>query len=137
MQNSVVFAGLLISEKGYTIQPHIVEAITGFQRPGNKTGVRSFLGLCQQLAPYHARLAEVTGGLRDLTKKSTEFQWTGEHEAIFQDAKTILASTEVMAFYRPNAPIGVFTDASKLNGLGFVVANKAIKECIKLAKKNL
>lgn len=121
MKEEVGFAGLQINENGYSIQPHITQAVKDFPTPTDKTSVRSFTGLCNQMAPFNKRLAEVLKPFHELTKDKIEFQWTIEHEKDFEEAKRILSSPEVMAFYDPQAPLRIFTDASKLNGIGYLL----------------
>ena len=45
----ISFAGYVIGKHGVKPDPRRVKAITDFPRPVDVTGVRSFLGLCNQL----------------------------------------------------------------------------------------
>ena len=44
---------------------------------------------------------------------------TKEHTLAFQKTKDILTSDKVIAYFRPGAPLQLFTNASLKNGLGF------------------
>ena len=46
---------------------------------------------------------------------------TDLHVHAFERAKCILTSEHMQAYYRPNAPMQLYTDASLKNGLGFVL----------------
>ena len=46
---------------------------------------------------------------------------TDLHVYTFQRDKCILTSEHVLAYYKPNAPMQLYTDASLKNGLGFVL----------------
>ena len=50
IDNSLKFAGCVISDKGVFPNPYRVSALSDFPVPLHQTGVRSFLGLCNQLA---------------------------------------------------------------------------------------
>ena len=120
MQDEVQFAGLQVSAEEYTIQRHVVQVIQDFPVPTDETAVRSFLGMCNELGPFNVLIAEATRPLYELTK-DVVFSWTIDHEPDSQTAKSILVSNEVIAFNEPSRPLGLYTDASKLHGLGFVL----------------
>ena len=42
-----------------------------------------------------------------------------EKTIAFENAKAILTSNNVIGYYRPEAPLRLFTDASLKHGLGF------------------
>ena len=46
----IQFAGYLVEEDGVKPDPDRIQEITDFPKPTNLTGVRSFLGLAQQLS---------------------------------------------------------------------------------------
>ena len=49
-QSTVTFAGFRISSDGYQIDKAIIEAISSFLTPNNRTVLRSFFGLANQLS---------------------------------------------------------------------------------------
>ena len=61
------FAGLIVSAKGVKPNPVIIVALSEFPTPKDITGVRSFLGLANQLSGYIPNLAHMTVKLRELT----------------------------------------------------------------------
>ena len=50
IDRSLKFAGCIISDKGVKPDPDRISALADFPVPTDQTGVRSFLGLCNQLA---------------------------------------------------------------------------------------
>ena len=61
------FAGLIVSAKGIKLDPERIVAISKFPVPNDITGVRSFLGLANQLSGFIPDFAHMTVKLRDLT----------------------------------------------------------------------
>ena len=49
-----------------------------------------------------------------------------EQTLAFENAKAILTSNNVIAYYRPGAPLRLFTDASLKHGLGFYLKQQQI-----------
>lgn len=124
MQNRVDFAGFTVSDSGYELSKKIYAALSDYPEPENQTDLRGFLGMANQLAPTHVKLSRVLSPLHELTGSNSDLTWTLEHQKAFEDAKQILTSPEVMTYYTPGMPMRLVTDASCLNGLGFVLLQK-------------
>ena len=62
-----------------------------------------------------------TTKLRALLKNGVAFQWLAEHEDEFEATKKLLTSPLIVRYYDPALPTSLLTDASSLNGLGFVL----------------
>jgi hypothetical protein len=86
------FAGYIVSAQGVRPDPEKVQAIKEFPPPKDATGVRSFLGLANQLGAFLPDLAHATVLMRQLIKKGVAFQWLEMHEEEFKKAKDILTS---------------------------------------------
>ena len=67
--NEILFAGLLLTEKGVKPDPARISALLEFPRPKDVTGVRSFLGLANQLSGFVLDFAHMSVNLRALTAK--------------------------------------------------------------------
>ena len=59
--------------------------------------------------------------LRGLLKEKNEFLMTVEHIQAFEKAREKLSSAPILAYYDPSRPTALHTDASRLNGLGFLL----------------
>ncbi len=119
---SVVVLGTLINEDGRAIDPERVRAILDLPSPGSKPGVRMIIGVfnyladfipeCQtRLQPFHALIT----GDAPVTKA-----WTPEHEALFNDLKSTVASDKCLVHPDITKPWRLETDAS-LAGIGGVL----------------
>ena len=123
MGASISFAGLIIDTQGIRPDPDRIEALRKFPQPKDTTGVRSFLGLANQLSGFVPDFAHMTNRLRGLTGKGAAFIWLPEHEQEFQEVKKLLTSSMVVTHFNPNLPVVVLTDASRLHGLGFAMGH--------------
>ena len=122
-QPRVTFAGFSLSQDGYSVDSSITNAIASFPTPSNRTDLRAFFGLANQLAASTDALAGLLGSLRPLLSTKNEFIWLPDHEQAFQDAKTSLTVAPTLQFFDPQKPTRLCTDASR-QGLGFVLQQK-------------
>ena len=120
-QQTVKFAGFIVSGDGYRPDPQLTEALSQFPTPSNLTEVRSFFGLVNQVAYFVDDVAELLTPLRSLLSSRREFIWDENHQLAFDNAKAALTSLPTLAFYDPKLPTRLETDASRVRGLGFVL----------------
>ena len=119
-QSQVTFAGFQLSQDGYNIDTAITDAIAKFPTPANRTDLRAFFGLANQLAASTDTLASLLGPLRPLLSTKNEFVWSPSHDQAFQTARQSLTSAPTLFFFDPTKPTCLCTDASR-RGLGFVL----------------
>ena len=117
----VEFAGYQVSSEGYKPSPELTRAIAEFSRPANRTDLRSFNGLCQQVGNFCDKISEALGPLYFLLKKQTAWDWSESCEAAFQEARKMLSVVPILSFYDVDRPTALYSDASRLNGLSFVL----------------
>ena len=120
-ERQVNFAGYLIGADGIQADPDKIKAIRHFPKPSNITDLRSFLGLCEQLAGFSSDVASAMGPLRPLLKAKSDFIWCSEHDRAFDATKLALTSPPVLALFDPRRPTRLETDASRTRGLGYVL----------------
>ena len=118
------FAGYIVSADGFHPNPNLTQAIREFPCPKNITDLRSFFGLCQQVGNFSSKIAASLAPLAELLKKSIAWDWTPAHDAAFRDARETLAIVPDLSFYEPGRPTALYTDASLLNGLGFILKQR-------------
>ena len=123
-QTEIEFGGYILSQDGYRIHPDLTAAIRDFPLPSNRTDLRSFFGLANQLSTFTDEIAKKMEPLRDLLKQKNEFQWDIVQDQAFEATKQALSTTPVLAYYDPKFPTSLHCDASRLNGLGFVLKQK-------------
>ena len=102
MAEEVSFAGYTVNNKGISPDPKRVEAMREFPTPQDLTGVRSFLGLVNQLGQFIPDLAMQTEKIRHLLKKGVMFLWLPEHQREYEQVKDILCAPHRVHFFDPN-----------------------------------
>lgn len=118
------FAGYIISDTGVEPDPNRLKAISEFPRPKDISELRGFLGLANQLGNFVPDLAHMSEILRQLLKKNNAYLWLDEHEQAFQEMKRLLTSPAIVKPFKPNLPIELLTDASRLKGLGYALLQR-------------
>ena len=66
--------------------------------------------------------------MKPTLKKGITFQWLPEYDAAFRKAREHLSSNKCLAYYNPLLPTRLVVDASRLNGLGFVLKQRQTTE---------
>ncbi|CAB0035887.1 unnamed protein product [Trichogramma brassicae] len=115
-RSEVVFAGCLISERGFEPPAAKVEAIARFPKPSDSTQLRRFIGMLNFYRRCLPRAAELmsplTDLLRGLQKKKEKLAWSAQADEAFERIKQAMASAVRSAFYHPGQPLALHTDAS-------------------------
>lgn len=119
------FAGYVVSGNGFHPNPYLTRAIRDFPVPLNITDFRSFFGLCQQGGNFSDKIAAALAPLSPLLKKDIAWDWMPIHDDAFRTARAELAVVPELAFYDPARSTALYTDASLLNGLGFILKQRA------------
>ena len=109
------------------MQDKVIKAIRDFKKPESLTDLQSFQGMANQLAPFNRDLATALQPLRPLLQKNAQhFHMNDEQKLALENAKEILTSNNVIVYYRPGAPLRLFTNASLKHGLGFYLKQQQI-----------
>ena len=109
IDTTLKFAGCVVSSSGVTPDPDRVSALANFPTPTDQTSVRSFLGLCNQLAFFLPDYQHHTVALRQLTGKGRSFLWLPEHQVEFDTLKNILSSNLIVRHFDKNKPVYLLT----------------------------
>ena len=88
--------------------------------PKGKEELQRFLGMTTYLAKFIPNYSQVAAPLRILLEKSTEWHWTHEQEASFQELKRLITNTPVLNFFNSDKPTTLSVDASS-KGMGAVL----------------
>ena len=122
--HSVVFAGYRIEENGAQLDPKLYRAISEFPIPQTLTNLRSFLGLAQQQSKFVDTIAELSKPFHELLKKNNDWIWMPQHSEAFKKMREELSKPTTLAYYDHRKPTRLYTDASRLHGLSFVLKQK-------------
>ena len=128
VDTTLKFAGCVVSASGVTPDPDRLSALSNFPTPTDQTSVRSFLGLCNQLAFFVPDFQHHTISLRQLTGKGRTFLWLPKHQVEFDKFKSILSCYLVVRHFDQSKPIYLLTDASRLFGLGYALGHMEIDQ---------
>ena len=69
------------------------------------------------LSKFSAQLSELAKPIRELSKEKGPFNWGPEHDSVFQSIKKEIVVAPFLAYYNPNKPTIMQTNAS-CKGLG-------------------
>ena len=94
---SVLYLGHIISEDGIATDPAKTKVISEWPRPCDATEVRSFLGLCGYYRRFIKGFSNIARPLHKLTENDKEFVWTNDCENSFQDLKSRLCNSPILA----------------------------------------
>ena len=119
--DEISFAGYSISKEGVKPDAARVKAIKDFPVPTDTTGVKSFLGLTNQLSFFIPDHIKNSNALRELCGRGVVFNWLPEHQFEFETIKTILSANLLNQHFDPTKPVFLLTDASRHHGLGFAL----------------
>ena len=120
-KKEVLFGGFVLDPTGYRIDPRLTSALSEFPTPTTPTDVRSFFGLANQICNFSEEISVLLAPIKSLLKKGVMFQWLPEHQSAFEAAREHLSSPKVLAYYSQRRQTRLVVDASRLNGLGFVL----------------
>ena len=113
----IPFVGHIISSNGLAPDPQKVEAISSMDPSTSLADLQTFLGMTQFLSRYLPSLASHSAVLRDLTKRSSQFQWQPQHQLSVDKTKKDITSAASLQYFDSTKPVTIQIDASS-RGLG-------------------
>ena len=76
------------------------------------------------MGQFSSKISETTNPLRGLLSTKNKFQWLPSHTQAFRDTVKELTNPATRHHYDPTLETRLYTDASKLNGVGFILMQK-------------
>ena len=116
-QKEVDFFGEMYTVDGQKPSQSKVKAIQEMPPQQCKKQVQSFIGMVNYLSKFSAQLSELAEPICKLSKEKLPFNWGPEHDEAFQLIKKEIMVAPILAYYNPNKPTILKTDAS-CKGLG-------------------
>ena len=120
MQEKISSLGHKFNANGVAPSPEKIHAMVGSSSPSSVSELQSFNGSVNYVRRFIPNLAGLLSPLHRLLKKNVPWQWTKTEDEAFRKLKDALCSTEVLAYYSPDQPLVLQTDASSV-GLGAVL----------------
>jgi len=112
MKEEVELLGYIVSGSGIRPQPGKIEAIQKLAPPTDKTGVRSFKGMCGYYRQCIPNFAQIAAPLEEVAAPKKPFFWGPEQQDSFERLKVALTTAPVLAHPDPTKPYLLYTDAS-------------------------
>ena len=100
---------------------HLTAAVRAFPTPVNKTDMRSFMALMQQVS-YSTAVAPLLLPFRKLLKDGEDWVWTEELDTLLEEAKMIMAMRveEGIKIFDPYKVTLLISDWCK-HGVGYII----------------
>jgi hypothetical protein len=109
-----------VDKDGTRPDPDLLKGLKEFPSPKNRTDLKSFMGLAEQVGTYTNQKAMLIGPLRPHLVAGP-WKWDGAAEQAFLKAREEMTHTAKLARYDSTKDIELHTDASKLHGYGFIL----------------
>jgi hypothetical protein len=104
--------GLIVSHRGIKVNPEKIKAILEISRPNDLKDVQRLTGCVAAVSRFISRLGEKALPLYKLMKKSNEFVWTDEADAVLKDLKRVLSTAPVLAAPEDQEPMLLYMAAT-------------------------
>ena len=123
-ENSCIYLGHKISNKGIEPPPDRVKAIEDYPAPTSVRELRRLVGLLNWFRKYIKNFSTEMEPLTRLLKKFVRFEWTTEQQKAFDKVKSLLINSPVLAFPDYNLPFHLAVDTSS-KGIGYMLYQKS------------
>lgn len=123
------YLGYIVSEEGLRPDPEKISAISNYPQPTNIKDVRRLLGLAGWYRRFIPDFASISAPITSLLKKTKmKFDWTDQAQQAFEQIKTRLSSSPVLANPDYEKPFIVQTDASDVGIGGILIQGEGESE---------
>ena len=112
MKKEVKFLGHVVGKNGIAVDPDKIEVIKKWQRPKDKTEIRSLLGFGNYFRRFIYRYSEMVLPLTEMTQHKTPTIWDEKAEEAFQNLKNAIINAPVLKHPELDKPFKVVCDAS-------------------------
>ena len=123
LQRQVNYLGHVVTSDGVAADPAKVEKVSTWPIPTTVKEVQQFLGFAGYYRRFVKHFANVARPLHRLTERVTEFRWTDECQAAFDELRRRLVTSPVLAYPDYTKSFTLDTDASD-TGIGGVLSQR-------------
>jgi hypothetical protein len=95
--DKIEFLGHVITKEGIAVNPNKVQAVLDWKAPKNIKEIRGFLGMARNYRRFIEGFSKIAGPMTKLLRKDVPFEWTEKCEKSFQELKTKLITSLVLA----------------------------------------
>ena len=117
---SIPFFGHVVGADGLHPDQRKIESILSMGPLSNVADLRTFLGMVQFLSRFVPDLATLAVDLWELTKTTSEFIWSPEHETAVDRIKKAIIAPRTLQYFDSSKPVTIQVDASQ-RGIGAVL----------------
>ena len=121
LQDQVCYLGHVVSREGIATDPEKIRKVETWPVPTSAWEVQRFLGFANYYRKFIRSFATIARPLHCLTERTAKFQWSPECQLAFEDLRSKLATTPVLAHPDFSKPFILDTDASD-TGIGAVLS---------------
>jgi len=111
-QPQAPYLDFILSEDGISPSPDKVKAVRQYPKPKSVKDVRAYLGLTSFYWRIVPNFASIAKPLTTLNRKNQEFIWGPSQQENFENVKSMLCSTPVLAY--PNFKLPYILAARRL-----------------------
>jgi hypothetical protein len=122
--DKVVFLRFVVSEQGVEVDEEKIKAVRDWMPPQNVSQVRSFLGLAGFYRWFAKDFITVATPINELTKKEVPFKWGEAQQKAFEELKTKLTTTPVLALLDFSKIFEIECDASGIGIRGMLMQER-------------
>ena len=101
-----------MSESGISVTETKVLAVKNWPVPLNLHEVRSFVGFCSYYRRFIEKFADIAAPLHELTRKNVKFHWGTQQQNAFEELKSRLTTTPILAMPTDDDMFILDTDCS-------------------------
>ena len=116
-QDQIEYFGMVFGPGGMKPDERKVADLKAMPVPNSKAELQEFLGLITYLSPFIHNLSAHAEPIRKLLCKDVPFEWSPDHQHVYDHLKTLISIEACLKYYDTEAPTYLMTDASQ-RGLG-------------------
>ena len=125
LRRQVNYLGHVVTSDGVAADPAKVDKVLTWPVPTTVKEVQQFLGFAGYYRRFVKHFADVARPLHRLTERVTEFFWTDECQAAFDELRRRLVTSPVLAYPDYTKSFTLDTDASD-TGIGGVLSQRDV-----------
>ena len=105
------FFGHIIGAEGLQPDPRKISSILSMDPSTSLANLQTFLGMVQFLSRFIPDLASIAANLWVLTKKTSEFVWSPEHQSAVDHIKKAITAPTSLQYFNGTQPVTIQVDS--------------------------